>query len=221
MRSTIPLVRAGNQLQRNNMIMGEQSENSRSVGVLINLLSSHVTESSTQIKALSQAAKTLVSPGHEEQLRSSEPCQTISNFTESDLIVELEKSRLALETEIQWQDFATTKLTELISDSDELVRNVTKHYTEADKRQQEEEKEMNQRTNYYVNATIGDKIDQLDANISSLSKSLAIVTNSASETLQKFDLDEQLLLSNAYEKEMAKLVELLNGTFNNEVHKSI
>lgn len=197
----------------------DQQENSRSLNVLLNLLSSHIAEGTSHTKAVSQLTRALVSPAEYAKLEKQNPGTACPNFTEQDLIVELERLRLIVEAEIQWQDFATGQLQELISDSDELVRNVSTHYAEAEQIRQEEEEERKHHMANYTEVTIEDKIFQLESNIEKLTESLAAASRDTHHLLETLYYDEKKLLDNKYKKELLTLVDSLNQSFNAQVHK--
>lgn len=197
----------------------DQQENSRSLNVLLNHLSSHIAEGSAQTQAVSQLTRSMVSPTEYANLEKLDADALPTDFTEQDLIVELERLRLVLVSEIQWQDFASGQLQELIADSEELVRNVSKHYAEADRIQHDEEEEMRQRMANYNDNIIDDKIFQLESNIQQLTESLAAASRDSSRLLENLYYDEKKLLDADFKQELSRLVDTLNQSFDAEVHK--
>lgn len=199
----------------------DQQENSRTLNVLLNHLSSHIAEGAAQTQVVSQLTQSMVPPDEYETMQKLDSVTPPPTFTEQDLMVQLDRLRLLMEAEIQWQDFATGQLQELISDSDELVRNVSKHYAEADQVHQEEKEEMKQRMANYTEKIIGDKIFQLESNIQQLTDSLAAASSDTATLLENLYYDEKILLDTKFTQNLSRLVDSLNQSFNAEVHKNL
>lgn len=178
-----------------------------------------MSEGAILTKSVSQVSQALVSPEEYARLEREKPPQSLPSYSEEDLIVELERLRLAVEAEIQWQDFAAGHLQRLITDSDELVHHVASHYADADRLRQQELEEMTWRLQNYTDVTVNDKILQLQANIDSLTESLAAAGGDTCRLLESIQKDEKNLLDESYKLHLSALVDHLNRSFNAEVSK--
>lgn len=193
--------------------MDVTGETIRSLGSLSNILDSQISETSTQIEAITKAAKSLVPlPDFEELIKENASSDT-SAINESYIISKLHKARLELLMDVQKQDFFAEKMQEMINESEELIRSIIEYYDSSEERQKLETEASSKRFSHYTDEILGEKLELLKLNSSNLEASYNKAAANAHETLTSIQDGQKQLQSKEYQAQLDDLIQTMNQKF--------
>lgn len=192
----------------------ESGANGQSLSSLVSSIDTLVAETASQIDVITQATKSLVPLSEYEELIKDSGAGSAVPFDHEALIIELEKLRLELVMSIQQQNFATTKLQEMIGESQELVQSVQEHYATREENTQAEEAAAKERLKYYEKNVVGPKLQQLDLNLLDFDEKFHKLEVQVTEALRNIQDGRRKALSAEYQESLTTVIGILSDTFN-------
>lgn len=192
--------------------MDQPTEQTRSLGYLVTSLDSQVQDTTSSIDELTKFTKNLVSAEDYADLIKQHEKQSVA-FDERELMAQLEKVRLQLVMAIQQQDFAATKLQEMIVESQELVQSVEEHYATKVDNEEAEESAAEERMENYVSEIAGSKVRQLDSNLADFDNKFDQLQINVASMLRDIEKGYEKISSQDYQESLNEVIVSLNASF--------
>lgn len=186
-----------------------------SLGSLVSAIDTEIAAASKEIEDLTRLTKELVPQDVYESLTKETPVSGDTNTVDEDALVQQqEHCRLQLIMQLQKQDFISTRLQEMVFDSEQLVQTVVDHCSCREDYLKTDEDTAQERRRIYRETLDTCHVKTLDANIEDSAQALAELKEMASKALQNIADLNDIIVSEKFTDALDQMIVSLNRSLN-------